>query len=359
MASETRLFWLIIALLGGGLIYLLSPVLAPFIAAAFFAYIGDPLVNKLEVKKSISRNLAVTIVFTITFLILLLLTAVLLPLIENQISALISNMPGYIKWLGTTLVPLLKEYLGFEMEIIDLAEIQRLLSEHWKDAGGILSSLFGQVSRSGFALVGLLVNLLLIPVLTFYLLRDWDSITESIDSLLPLKQQPTIRKLARQSDEMLSAFLRGQLLVMLALGIIYTLGLWMAGLDFALLIGVFAGIVSFVPYLGLILGMLFAVISAILQFKGFDVVHWVALVFIVAQLLEGMILTPKLLGDRIGLHPVAVIFSVMAGGTLYGFYGILLALPVASVLLVLIRYSLQQYRESTFYHGEAEAKAEE
>jgi len=150
---------------------------------------------------------------------------------------------------------------------------------------------------------------------------------------------------------MLGAFLRGQIFVMAGLGIIYTSGLMLVGLDFALLIGLFAGLVSFVPYLGLIIGILLAGIAAIMQFKGIDMLPWVVLVCITGQLIEGMFLTPKLVGDRIGMHPVAVIFAIMAGGQLYGFFGILLALPVASVVMVLVRHALLRYRSSGLYHG--------
>jgi predicted PurR-regulated permease PerM len=191
--------------------------------------------------------------------------------------------------------------------------------------------------------------LILIPILTFYLLRDWESLVGNIQGLLPRSILPTWNLLSAQVDEVLGAFLRGQLLVMLALGIIYTTGLWLVGLDFALLIGLLAGIVSFVPYLGLIVGILIAGVAAVLQFQGVGQLPAVAAVFIVGQLLEGMVLTPRLVGGRIGLHPVAVIFAIMAGGQLYGFFGVLLALPMAAAVMVLLRYALGLYRESELY----------
>lgn len=347
--------WYILALLVffGWLLYLLSPILTPFVVSALLAYLADPLVDRLEARK-IKRGLAVSIVFLLILLALLILAVVILPQLENQISKLLKQIPIYIEWTKTTLLPWFNERFGDYINLADIGQIQNLLSENWKQAGGTILGMLGKVSQSGITLLGWAVNIVLIPVLTFYLLRDWDNLIAGIHMLLPRSIEPTVKKLATESDEMLGAFLRGQILVMIALGVIYTSGLMIIGLDFALLIGMFAGLVSFVPYLGLIIGILFAGIAAIMQFKGIDMLHWVALVFIAGQLIEGMFLTPKLVGDKIGMHPVAVIFAIMAGGQLYGFFGILLALPVASVVMVLVRHVLQRYRISGIYHGERE-----
>ena len=205
------------------------------------------------------------------------------------------------------------------------------------------------VGRSGQLLVGWLTYLLLIPVVTFYLLRDWDHLVAAVRDLLPKRLEPTVVKLAREIDAVLAEFLRGQLTVMLALAVIYTTGLWLVGLELAFFIGMLAGFVSFVPYLGVIVGLVVASFAAFLQFQ--DVVHiaGVAAVFGVGQLLEGMVLSPLLVGDRIGLHPVAVIFAVMAGGQLFGFFGVLLALPVAAIIVVLLRHSRDEYLQSALY----------
>ena len=205
------------------------------------------------------------------------------------------------------------------------------------------------LGRSGQVLLGWLTYLLLIPVVTFYLLRDWDILVASVRDLLPQRAAPTITKLAGEIDAVLAEFLRGQLTVMLALALIYTVGLWMVGLDLAFVIGMLAGLVSFVPYMGVVVGLSSAVIAAFLQFQ--DVVHLagVAAVFGVGQVLEGMVLSPMLVGDRIGLHPVAVIFAVMAGGQLFGFFGVLVALPVAAAVVVVLRHSRDEYLKSAFY----------
>jgi predicted PurR-regulated permease PerM len=200
-------------------------------------------------------------------------------------------------------------------------------------------------------------NLLLIPVLTFYFLRDWDWLVARVRALLPRPVEPTVSRLARESDEMLGGFLRGQLSVMVSLGAVYATGLWLAGIDLALLIGMLAGLVSFVPYLGFIVGAGVALVAALVQHGDWLHVLLVIGVFSVGQVLESFVLTPWLVGDRIGLHPVAVIFAVMAGGQLFGFLGVLLALPVAAVVMVLLRYAHQRYTASGLYGGAAPALA--
>lgn len=349
-AESQRWFLLAVVVFSGGLLYLLSPILTPFVVSALLAYLGDPLVDRLEGWR-MSRPVAVTLVFLLILLFLLGLALVLVPLLERQITALFDKLPGYLAWARETLLPWVREKLGFAGGLADVGKLQQLLATHWKDAGGIVSGILGSVSRSGLALVGWLANLVLIPVLTFYLLRDWDALVAGIHALLPRNLEPGVAALARESDAMLGAFLRGQLMVMLALALMYTTGLWLVGLDFALLIGLFAGLVSFVPYLGLILGIIAAGVAAVLQFQGWEQLPWVALVFVGAQVVEGYLLTPKFVGKRIGLHPVAVIFAIMAGGQLYGFFGVLLALPGAAVVMVVIRHGLAHYRGSHWYSG--------
>ena len=204
-------------------------------------------------------------------------------------------------------------------------------------------------------MLGWLMNLVLIPVVTFYLLRDWDLLIKGIRELLPRKIEPTVSTLASEIDEVLGAFVRGQLMVMFALGVIYTAGLWLIGLDLAFIIGMGAGLLSVVPYLGTAVGLVAAVLAAIFQFQDLFHTIMVLLVFGAGQMLEGMVLTPKLVGDRIGLHPVVVIFAVLAGGQLFGFLGILLALPVASALNVLVRHLRDEYTKSTLYHEDKES----
>jgi predicted PurR-regulated permease PerM len=244
---------------------------------------------------------------------------------------------------------MLKQFLDLYIKPFDSTQLINMIKVHWQKAGGILANIIGSVSHSGTVILQWLMNLLLIPVITFYLLRDWDDLVAKIHDLFPRRFAPTVAKLAAESDQVLGAFLRGQFYVMLALGVIYSTGLWLIGLELALLIGMMAGLISFVPYLGAIVGIIVACLAAILQFHDVMFLIPVAIVFTVGQSLESMLLTPWLVGDQIGLHPVAVIFAVLAGGRLFGFMGVLLALPVASVVMVLLRHIHGTYTGSGFY----------
>lgn len=342
--------WLIFAgvVLTGWLIYLLAPILTPFMVAATLAYIGDPLVDRLEARK-LPRTAAVMVVFVGFSLLGLLLIVTLVPLLERQVVVFVNKLPGYIAWFQQTALPWVGAKLGMDGLALDLGSLETSIREHWQSAGGVAASVLASVTRSGLALVGWLVNLVLIPVVTFYLLRDWDILVGRIRELLPRRSEAVICRLAGESDEVLGAFFRGQLLVMLALAVIYSTGLWIVGLDLALLIGLIAGVVSFVPYLGFIVGIVIAGIAAMMQFHDMSYLLYVAIVFGVGQAAEGMLLTPMLVGDRIGLHPVAVIFAVLAGGQLFGFLGVLLALPVAAVVVVILRYVHKRYKDSELY----------
>ena len=342
--------WLILAgfAVSAGLLYVLAPVLTPFLTAALLAYLGDPLADRLEARK-LPRTAAVVIVFVAILIIVAALPLVLLPLIEQQITALIDKLPAYLDWFQQQVVPLLSQTFNIDSETWNAAAIKGAVVEHWRQMGGLASGFVQAVSQSGLTALAWLANLVLIPVITFYLLRDWDVLVDRVHSLLPREHEPVISRLAQESDEVLGSFLRGQMMVMLVLGIVYSVGLWMVGLDLALLIGMVAGLVSFVPYLGFIVGIVLAGIATIMQFQDVMLLVPVLIVFGVGQALEGMLLTPLLVGDKIGLHPVAVIFAVMAGGQLFGFVGILLALPVAAVIMVLLRHVHERYTSSELY----------
>lgn len=348
MTDSAKWLWLAGTVLLGWTLYLLAPVLTPFMIAALLAYIGDPLVDRLEAWR-LPRTLAVVIVFVALSVVALLLLIILVPMLERQAVVLANKLPALIDWLQQTALPWLAHRFGVEKFNFDLSTLKTSIREYWQAAGGVAAQVLASVSRSGLALVAWLANLVLIPVVTFYLLRDWDVMVARIRELLPRRLEPVVVRLARESDEVLGAFLRGQILVMAGLATIYTLGLWLVGLDLALLIGFLAGLVSFVPYLGFIVGIVAASIAALLQFHDLTHLIYVFIVFGIGQMAEGMLLTPWLVGDRIGLHPVAVIFAVLAGGQLFGFFGVLLALPSAAVLMVLIRYAHERYRTSRVY----------
>jgi len=347
MIEANKGVWLAVFVIVSVLIYLLAPILMPFISAAILAYIADPLADKLE--KKMSRTLAVTVVFFVLSLFALLLLLVALPLLERQIVVLAEKLPIYIDRAQHYLVPLLKEQFGLELASFDLNMLKQSLSDYWKTAGGIAASILTSISHSGLILAGWIANFLLMLVVTFYLLRDWDSLVAKIHALIPRKNEKNIILIVKESDEVLGAFFRGQMLVMLALSVVYVVGLMLIGLDTALLVGGLAGMVSFVPYLGFIVGIVIASVAALMQFQEVMPLLYVALVFVTGQMLEGMLLTPWLVGEKIGLHPVAVIFSVLAGGQLFGFVGVLLALPVAAVIAVVLRHMLERYTQSELY----------
>ena len=337
------------------LLWRLAPMLMPFVMAAMLAYLGDPLADRLE-RLHLSRALAVSIVFLVLTLLLAGALLLLIPLVSRQVENLIQNVPGYVDWAEHTAWPWLQAKLHLDPRTFESDRLVAAIKAHIGSVGGIAGQVLGKVSRSGLGFVLWLTNLVLIPVVTFYLLRDWDRLVAAIDRLLPRSIEPTIAYLARESDAVLGAFVRGQLLVMLALGVYYggTLSL-VAGLSVGVLIGLVAGLLSFVPYLGFITGFAAAIIAALVQYGDWSHVLIVCGVFVVGQLLEGYVLVPKLVGDKIGLHPVAVIFAVLAGGELFGFLGVLLALPAASVVVVLLRYLMERYQQSELYTEEGEA----
>ena len=341
--------WLAMVLLLGALIWVLAPILTPFVMSALFAWLGDPLVDRLEAAGR-KRTTAVLTVFAFMAMVGAIVLTLLLPLMVEQVGQMIGWLPNLADWLTTTAVPWMESRFKLSLaSYINPDAIVALVKEHWQQAGGVASNIIGGLSTSGLMLIAIITNLTLIPVLTFFFLRDWDKMMASLRELLPRPLEPTIMRLARESDAVLGGFLRGQLSVMLCLGTIYAIGLWFTGISFGLLIGFVAGLLSFVPYMGAILGFGAAVIASLVSFGDMPHLLMVVAVFAIGQTLEGTVLIPWLVGDRIGMHPVAVIFSIMAGGQLFGFLGVLLALPVAAVVMVLLRYAHEQYKGSAMY----------
>lgn len=347
-----RLQWTAVALLVGALLWLLAPVLSPFVFAAMLGWLGDPLVDRIE-RRGLSRNVAVLLVFGTMMLVLALALVLLLPLLERQVITLVQSLPRYRDWLVGTVVPWLEQRTGMRlMAWMDPEQLIELVRSHGQQAGGVARTVLGYLSRSGFALLGLIANVVLLPVLSFFFLRDWDVFVERVAALVPRDHEATVSRLANESSAILGAFLRGQFLVMLILGVLYGIGLWAIGLDLGVLIGVLAGALTFVPYLGPATVVVFGGIASLVQYGDWPHLIGVLAVFGVGQVIESYWLTPKLVGDRIGLHPVAVIFAVLAGGQLFGFLGMLLALPVAAVANVLLHYAVERYRASRIYQGE-------
>ena len=339
------------------MLWLLAPILSPFAFGALLGWLGDPLVDRLEAR-GMKRGNAVFVVFVVTALVVTLLLLLLVPLIARQVVLLVESWPEYQAWFGNwfagRLAPWVEHRTGFDlMAWLNTDHLLDLLGQHWQGARDVALTVLGFVSRSGLAMLLWITNLALIPILGFFFLRDWDRFVERVAALIPRNHLPTVTRLAQESDTVLGGFLRGQFLVMAALAVLYGLGLWLVGIKVGILIGLVAGVLSFVPYLGPTSVVIMGSIAALVQGLGWQGLIGVGVVWGVAQVIESYVLTPKLVGDRIGLHPMAVIFAVMAGGVLFGFLGMLLALPVAAVANVMLRFAVERYRASRMYVGDA------
>ena len=343
--------WLALAalLLLSGLVYLLAPVLTPFLAGVLLAYIFDPLADKLE-KKGLGRTVAALLVLAGVGLVSAGLVLMIVPLFINQAQLLMDRLPEYLGWIQREALPTLTGLLGISADI-DMDAVRNWLAEHAQSAGNAAQQFLPKLGNGAAALLSAVVNLLLIPVVTFYLLRDWDDLVTKVDRLIPRPWHGQIGRLVREIDRVLSEFLRGQLSVMAAMSVFYSVGLSLAGLDFALPIGILTGVLGFIPFVGATLGLVLGVLEATLQFQSLPGVLPVLGVFIAGQVIEGMVVTPWLVGDRIGLHPVAVILALAAFGQIFGFFGVLLALPMAAALLVAIRHLREAWLASPAYAG--------
>jgi len=331
-------------------VYLLSPILTPFFVGILLAYLTEPLVKRL-MKFKLSRRLSVGLVFLLIFIILCALILLLIPLLQAQIDKLTDLIPKTVEWLQQTIIPWLKTTFGVSETLVNVTTLKQVLSGNIEKAGGAADWMFKTVLHSSATLIEWVVNLILIPVVAFYLLCDWTKFVKGIKDLFPRNVVPTVTKLMNEFDSVLSAFFRGQLTIMLVVSVLYSIGLTAVGLQVGLLIGVFAGMIGIVPYLGFIIGITLGTIAALVQFDSFSSVALVWMVFIIVHFIENFFLFPKLMGNSIGLHPVAVIFAILAGGCLFGFLGVLLALPVAAVIMVCIRHLHASYRQSELYQS--------
>ena len=344
--------WLILSIGFALLLYLLLPVLSPFLIAAVLAYICDPLVDKISAwgykKYQVGRTTATVLVMLAILGAITLLLLIVIPLIQNQSQLIVERLPNMVDNLRATIEPWLKATFGISFAI-DSAYLEEIISKNWKTAGNLLGSLLQTAGTNTMALIGVVANILLLPVVLFYLLRDWDQFIAGIGNLIPRDLIEKTTDLAKEIDQMMAEFLRGQLTVMLIMSVLYSAGLWLAGLDNALPIGIIAGLLNFVPYLGPALGMGLALLVGALQFNTFSEIIPVLAVFGIGQLIESNYITPKLVGERIGLHPVVVIFALLAGGQLFGFAGVLLALPVSATIAVLLMHAKDNYLDSDAY----------
>jgi predicted PurR-regulated permease PerM len=339
--------WAAIALVSWLLLSLLAPVLMPFILASVLAYALHPLVERLHAWRC-PRWLGAGVAI---FLLMLVLTAVVLlivPVITRQVPLLKEQLPLLLERLNEAIIPWAARF-GVDVQI-DVGQfrewLRNLVSGHESDLiNGLLSSL----RIGGSALAAVFGNLVLTPIVAYYLLLDWANLVERVKGLIPPRWRAHVQSFLDETDEVLGQYLRGQLLVMGVLAVFYTVGLALVGLKLALPIGVFTGLAVFVPYLGFGLGLVMGLLAAVLQFQSVLGVALVGVVYIVGQTVESMYVTPRLLGERIGLHPIAVIFALMAFGQLFGFVGVLIALPASAILLVAIRRAKAGYLASDLY----------
>jgi predicted PurR-regulated permease PerM len=341
-------FWLVTFAVLAAVLWLLHDVLLPFVAGIALAYVLAPVADRME-RLGMNRTVAALLIVGLFVVLLLALVVLLVPLLVQQGTALISHIPGYFK------------------RIKELVLDQNLPWLNWFEGGDstkTFSDMMGQVATwllsfsyslwtGGKALVSFASVLIVMPVVTFYLIRDWHRMLTMADSWVPVRQRETVRRLAREIDAAIGGFLRGQLGVCLVLGCYYAIGLMLTGLDFALLIGLIAGLITFVPYIGSMTGLMIAASVAIAQFwPDWKRIAIVVGVFLLGQFLEGNIVSPKFVGERVGLHPVWLIFAMFAFGYLFGFVGLLVAVPLAAAIAVLMRFGIRQYFASSFYTGE-------
>jgi predicted PurR-regulated permease PerM len=343
-------FWLL-ALLGFLIVlYLLRAMLLPFVAGMAVAYFLDPVCDRLQ-RLGCSRVWATTIVSICFILVLVLAILLILPTLQNQVLSFVTRLPGYLDRLFSHLLPQLQE-IGKRLGIASLADLRSQASGQVGAIVGWVAGALAGLVTSSVALANLLSLLFITPVVAFYLLRDWDRLRNQTNSLLPQRHAATIRQQLAEVDRTLAGFVRGQATVCLALAAFYGIGLTVIGVDFGLAVGIGIGLISFIPYLGSITGFVVSVGIALAQFDSWEPVAVVIGLFACGQFLEGYVLTPRLVGDRVGLHPVWVIFALLAGGTLFGFVGLLLAVPAAAVIGVLTRFAVLRYRESPYYQGD-------
>ncbi|MCE2990921.1 MAG: AI-2E family transporter [Burkholderiales bacterium] len=339
---------LVAVLVIGAIVWVLSPILAPFLAAAILAYIFDPLVDRME-RRGLSRSLATIVAVLLLALAVVLLLVIVLPLFYKEVAQLTQLIQGFVEQLKNTVVPWVNAKLGTAIQL-DASSFRTFMQENISDASGIAKRVFATVGSGGLAVVAVLINISLVPIVLFYLLRDWDELVARVDELVPRRYHQTVNSVASEVDAVLSEFLRGQLTVMLIMATFYVVGLWAVGLKFALPVGLITGLLVFVPYLGVALGLVLGTVAAVMQFDS--VLTGLALVwavFAVGQVVESLFVTPKFVGERIGLHPVAVIFALMAFGQLFGFFGVLLALPASAAILVGLRHVAVRYKGSAVF----------
>jgi len=340
-------FWVLLFILFCSAVYVLRSVLLPFVLGIILGYLFDPLALKFE-KLKFSRTLATVFVFIVVVLVAIPTLALLANVVNSQLSVLITVAPRYVADFAEKIEPVfqhLQEYFP-SLQVGTLKEtFFENMAQTFQFGGKILQGLF----KNGMAFINVISLMFITPVVAFYMLRDWDMFVKKVDNLLPRHSQKNIRHIFKQIDKALSGFIRGQLSVCIILGVYYAVFLKVIGLELGVLVGFIAGLISFVPYVGSITGFILSSILALSQFNGFSKLLGVIFIFLVGQFIEGNFLTPKLVGNKVGLHPVWVMFALLAGGVLLGFLGLMIAVPVAAVIRILLDEAIEKYKKSTLY----------
>ncbi|KQU65740.1 hypothetical protein ASC75_11030 [Aminobacter sp. DSM 101952] len=345
-------FWLITAVLFAGFLYLFSNILLPFVAGMALAYFLDPVADRLQ-RLGLSRIMA-TVVILVCFIVLLTLAlVVLIPVLASQMADFAAKVPGYVEKLQQLVTNFDPQWLEQRFGV-DAAGLREGLNSLLSTGFGFLSTVFQSIWSSGVALFSIASLFVITPVVAFYMLLDWDRMVAVVDSWVPRDHVETVRRLATDINAATAGFVRGQGTLCLVLGVMYAIGLTLTGLNFGVLIGLFAGLISFIPYVGSMVGLVLSVGVAFVQFwPDWTMVVAVAAVFFVGQFIEGNILQPRLVGKSVGLHPVWLMFALFAFGALFGFVGLLVAVPAAAAVAVLVRFAIGRYLESPLYHGHA------
>lgn len=358
-ARQHTIFWLGFGLVFLALVWVLSDILTPFVLGIGIAYFLDPLTDRVE-QKGASRSMAAGIVLLVFLAFLGLVLALTLPVLFDQFVRFFNALPSYVDNIKQAMVPVV-DWAQQRLTLLSSSEsFQEKASGYAGEAASKAISwgteVLQQIWSGGSALFNLLSILIVTPVVAFYLLRDWDLMLKKLDGWLPRAQARTIRGLLREMNATISGFLRGQALVCIVLGLMYAVSLSLVGLDFGFFIGMMAGVLSFIPYVGSLVGFVVAILVCWFQFGDIVSLALVSGIFGLGQFIEGNFLTPKLVGEKIGLHAVWVLFALMAGGSLLGFVGVMIAVPVAAVIGVMVRFALQQYLNSPYYTGRPKGK---
>jgi predicted PurR-regulated permease PerM len=350
MSFERQLaFWLATFVVVVLLLWLLSEILLPFVAGMVIAYLLDPLTDRLE-RAGVGRRLAALLIVGVFALLVILLLLLIVPILASQLTALIANIPGYVTRLQTLLVNADWPWLG---PILGGGDASKTIGDLVSQGAFWLGSFVRSLWSGGRALLSIFSLAIVTPVVAFYLICDWPRMLATVKQWIPLAHRDTVNELAREIDHNIAGFIRGQTSVCLIIGSYYSLALLFAGLNFGVLIGMISGLLTFIPYVGSMTGLVLSLAVAVAQFSP----DWMRIVvvlgiFLVGQFLEGYILAPKLVGESVGLHPVWLMFALFAFGYLFGFVGLLVAVPLAAALGVLLRFALRQYRASLIYTGE-------